>query len=44
VTHTSSFAIETLRFGGVMHHQLQNHPAIYEVLRSALDPKESTVK
>jgi pimeloyl-ACP methyl ester carboxylesterase len=30
------FEIETQRFGGVMHHQMQNHPAIYEVLRSAL--------
>lgn len=44
VMHTSSFAIETLRFGGVMHHQLQNHPAIYEVLRSALDQTGSTGK
>ncbi len=31
-----TFAIETSRFGGVMHHQIQNHPAIYEVVRRAL--------
>jgi triacylglycerol lipase len=31
-----TFAIETSRFGGVMHHQLQNHPAIYAVVRAAL--------
>lgn len=31
-----TFEIETARFGGVMHHQLQNHPAIYEVVRAAL--------
>jgi pimeloyl-ACP methyl ester carboxylesterase len=30
------FAIDTDHFGGVMHHQLQNHPAIYEVVRAAL--------
>lgn len=30
-----TFAIETRRFGGVMHHQLQNHPSVYEVLRCA---------
>ncbi len=29
------FAIETSRYGGVMHHQLQNHPALYEQLRRA---------
>lgn len=29
------FAIETAGFGGVLHHQLQNHPAVYEVLRRA---------
>jgi triacylglycerol lipase len=28
--------IETGRLGGVMHHQLQNHPAIYERIREAL--------
>ena len=32
----SSFAVETSRFGGVMHHQLQNHPAVYAVVRDAL--------
>jgi triacylglycerol lipase len=26
------FPIETARFGGVMHHQLQNHPAVYQVV------------
>lgn len=31
----SHFAIETSRYGGVMHHQLQNHPALYEQLRRA---------
>lgn len=30
-----SFAIDTHRFGGVMHHQLQNHPAVYQVIRRA---------
>lgn len=30
------FPIETERFGGVMHHQLQNHPGIYEVVRAAI--------
>jgi pimeloyl-ACP methyl ester carboxylesterase len=30
------FPIETSPFGGVMHHQLQNHPAIYAVVRRAL--------
>ncbi|HPH29934.1 MAG TPA: alpha/beta fold hydrolase [Pseudomonadota bacterium] len=34
VTHSETFAIETRHFGGVLHHQLQNHPAVYEVLRS----------
>lgn len=29
------FPIATTRFGGVMHHQLQNHPAVYEVIRAA---------
>jgi pimeloyl-ACP methyl ester carboxylesterase len=32
------FAIETARFGGVLHHQLQNHPAVYQVIRRALEP------
>lgn len=27
------FAIETGRYGGVLHHQLQNHPAVYEQVR-----------
>ncbi len=32
---TSRFHIETLRRGGVLHHELQNHPAVYEVIRRA---------
>lgn len=32
------FVIETERFGGVMHHQLQNHPAIYAVVKAAVTP------
>jgi pimeloyl-ACP methyl ester carboxylesterase len=31
----SHFAIETSRYGGVMHHQLQNHPALYAQIRRA---------
>ena len=31
----SHFSIATSRYGGVMHHQLQNHPAVYEQLRAA---------
>jgi|GEM_PF-421597 len=31
------FPIETARFGGVLHHQLQNHPAIYQVLKRACE-------
>lgn len=30
------FAIETARFGGILHHQLQNHPAVYQIIRRAL--------
>jgi pimeloyl-ACP methyl ester carboxylesterase len=30
------FPIETRTFGGVLHHQLQNHPAVYAQIRSAL--------
>ena len=30
------FPIETARFGGVMHHQLQNHPAVYARIVAAL--------
>jgi pimeloyl-ACP methyl ester carboxylesterase len=36
VLRESHFDIETRRFGGVMHHQLQSHPAVYAVLRDAL--------
>ncbi len=32
---TGTFTVETKRFSGVMHHQLQNHPSVYEVLRRA---------
>lgn len=32
---TSQFAIHTRRYGGILHHQMQNHPAVYEQLRSA---------
>jgi pimeloyl-ACP methyl ester carboxylesterase len=35
VIRTGVFDIETRRFGGIMHHQLQNHPAVYAVLRQA---------
>lgn len=28
-----SFPIDTRHHGGVMHHQLQNHPAVYEQIR-----------
>ena len=37
-----AFAIETERFGGVMHHQLQNHPAVYDVVRAAIERGHST--
>jgi pimeloyl-ACP methyl ester carboxylesterase len=30
-----TFPIETRCFGGVLHHQIQNHPAVYEELRRA---------
>lgn len=29
----STFPIETRLYGGVAHHELQNHPAVYQVLR-----------
>ncbi|MCA9577427.1 MAG: alpha/beta fold hydrolase [Sandaracinaceae bacterium] len=31
----STFAIDTSHYGGVMHHELQNHPAVYEQVRRA---------
>ncbi|MBN8616134.1 MAG: alpha/beta fold hydrolase [Deltaproteobacteria bacterium] len=34
-----TFEIDTQHFGGVLHHQMQNHPAIYAVLRDALRPR-----
>lgn len=30
-----TFPIETRTYGGVLHHQLQNHPAVYEQIRRA---------
>lgn len=33
----TQFAIETAQFGGVLHHQLQNHPSIYAVVRDACE-------
>ena len=30
------FPVETSRFGGVLHHQLQNHPAVYAQVEAAL--------
>jgi pimeloyl-ACP methyl ester carboxylesterase len=35
-----AFAIETTPFGGVMHHQLQNHPDVYRQLRAFLSERE----
>lgn len=32
---TGSFTISTHGFGGILHHQLQNHPAVYAILRDA---------
>lgn len=32
------FPIETRRYGGVMHHQIQNHPAVYAQIRAACAP------
>lgn len=31
-----SFPIETSHYGGVLHHQLQNHPALYARIRDTL--------
>lgn len=39
---SQSFAIETARFGGVMHHQLQNHPGVYGVIRDACTSAEAS--
>ncbi len=30
-----TFPIETRNYGGVLHHQLQNHPAVYAQIRAA---------
>lgn len=30
-----AFPIDTRHYGGVMHHHLQNHPAVYEQVRAA---------
>lgn len=35
VVEHRSFPIETGRHGGMMHHQLQNHPSVYEQIRRA---------
>ena len=32
-----TFPIDTRHFGGVLHHQLQNHPAVYDELRRACE-------
>jgi pimeloyl-ACP methyl ester carboxylesterase len=32
----NAFRIETRHYGGVMHHQLQNHPDVYAQIRTAL--------
>lgn len=42
VVEQRDFRIETARFGGVMHHQLQNHPAVYEILRAACDDRRAS--
>ncbi len=34
-TTRDAFAIETSHVGGVLHHQLQNHPDVYEQIRRA---------
>ncbi len=36
-----TFPIETACFGGVLHHQLQNHPAVYAVLRRCCEEPAS---
>lgn len=33
---SETFSIDTRHYGGVMHHQLQNHPAVYEQIRQIL--------
>lgn len=30
--------LEIARFGGIMHHQIQNHPAVYAWMKDALTP------
>lgn len=35
------FPIELGRYGGVMHHQLQNHPAVYAQIRRACEGQPS---
>ncbi len=36
----SHFPIETFRYGGVMHHQLQNHPSLYvEILEACREAR-----
>lgn len=37
-SEASSFQIETQTFGGVLHHELQNHPDVYAQVLRALGP------
>jgi hypothetical protein len=34
-TEEHTFPIEVRTHGGILHHQLQNHPAVYEQIRKA---------
>jgi hypothetical protein len=34
VVSEGTFRIETRTFGGVLHHELQNHPDVYEAVRA----------
>lgn len=38
-----SFPIETRHFGAVMHHQLQSHPDVYALIRSACEDRPAPV-
>lgn len=35
----STFPIEREKFGGILHHELQNHPQVYEVVRRGCELK-----
>ena len=39
--HHAKFPIDVRHHGGVLHHQLQNHPAVYAQLRAALATESS---